>query len=770
MFGKTLFRVGYNTTMTGIKININIKDATNMSSKIIYTYTDEAPLLATCSLLPIVKAFAAPAGIDIELKDISLASRVLTAFSDILPENQQVPDALAELGALTQHPDTNIIKLPNISASIPQLKEVISELQGQGYAIPDYPEDPKTDEESNTQAKYSKTLGSAVNPVLREGNSDRRAPAAVKAFAKKNPHSMGRWSQASRTHVSHMHSGDFYASEKCMTMDKACDVKIEFVAKEDGAVTVLKEKTSLQVGEIIDSMFMSKKVLCEFLEQEMEDARATGVMFSFHVKATMMKVSHPIVFGHAVKIYYKDLFTKHAETFEKIGVNANDGVSSIYDKVKQLPESWREEILADLHACYETRPELAMVDSAKGISNLHTPNEVIVDASMPAMIRSGGKMWGPDGKLKDTKAVMPESTFARIYQEIINFCKTHGAFDPKTMGTVPNVGLMAQKAEEYGSHDKTFEVQGDGSIRIVDDEGKVLLTMDVEEGDIWRMCQVKDAPIQDWVKLAVTRARLSNTPAVFWLDEYRPHEAELIKKVRLYLKDHELTGLDIQIMSQTRAMRYTLERILRGGDTISVTGNILRDYLTDLFPILELGTSAKMLSIVPLMKGGGLFETGAGGSAPKHVKQLVEENHLRWDSLGEFLALSASFEDLGIKQDNSKAKLLAKTLDQATAELLDNGKSPSRKTGELDNRGSHFYLALYWAKALAEQTEDTELQNRFAPLAQSLIENESAIVSDLTTDQWHSVDIGGYYNADKKKISEIMRPSKCFNDVLAAFK
>jgi len=754
--------------MTGIKINI--KDATNMSSKIIYTYTDEAPLLATCSLLPIVKAFAAPAGIDIELKDISLASRVLTAFSDILPENQQVPDALAELGALTQHPDTNIIKLPNISASIPQLKEVINELQGQGFAIPDFPEDPKTDEEIRNQAKYSKTLGSAVNPVLREGNSDRRAPAAVKAFAKKNPHSMGKWSQASRTHVSHMHSGDFYASEKCMTMDKACDVKIEFVAKEDGAVTVLKEKTSLQVGEIIDSMFMSKKVLCEFLEQEMEDARATGVMFSFHVKATMMKVSHPIVFGHAVKIYYKDLFTKHAETFEKIGVNANDGVSSIYDKVKQLPESWREEILADLHACYETRPELAMVDSAKGISNLHTPNEVIVDASMPAMIRSGGKMWGPDGKLKDTKAVMPESTFARIYQEIINFCKTHGAFDPKTMGTVPNVGLMAQKAEEYGSHDKTFEVQGDGSIRIVDDEGKVLLTMDVEEGDIWRMCQVKDAPIQDWVKLAVTRARLSNTPAVFWLDEYRPHEAELIKKVRLYLKDHDLTGLDIQIMSQTRAMRYTLERILRGGDTISVTGNILRDYLTDLFPILELGTSAKMLSIVPLMQGGGLFETGAGGSAPKHVKQLVEENHLRWDSLGEFLALSASFEDLGIKQNNAKAKLLAKTLDQATAELLDNGKSPSRKTGELDNRGSHFYLALYWAKALAEQTEDTELQNQFSPLAQSLIENESAIVSDLTTDQWHSVDIGGYYNADKKKISEIMRPSKCFNDVLAAFK
>ena len=581
---------------------------------------------------------------------------------------------------------------------------------------------------------------------------------------------MGKWSQASRTHVSHMDTGDFYASEKCMTMDKACDVKIEFVAKEDGAITVLKEKTSLQAGEIIDSMFMSKKALCEYLEEEMEDARETGVMFSFHVKATMMKVSHPIVFGHAVKVYYKDLFTKHAETFEKLGVNANDGVSSIFEKIKQLPESWREEILADLHACYETRPELAMVDSAKGISNLHTPNEVIVDASMPAMIRAGGKMWGPDGKLKDTKAVMPESTFARIYQEIINFCKTHGAFDPRTMGTVPNVGLMAQKAEEYGSHDKTFEAQGDGCIRIVDDEGKTLLTMDVEEGDIWRMCQVKDAPIQDWVKLAVNRAKLSDTPAVFWLDEFRPHEAELIKKVNLYLKDHDLTGLDIQIMSQTRAMRYTLERILRGGDTISVTGNILRDYLTDLFPILELGTSAKMLSIVPLMAGGGLFETGAGGSAPKHVKQLIEENHLRWDSLGEFLAISASLEDLGIKQNSAKAILLAKTLDQATAELLENGKSPSRKTGELDNRGSHFYLALYWAKALAEQTEDTELQHHFAPLAQSLTENEAVIVSDLTTDQWHSVDIGGYYKADAKKIIEIMRPSKCFNDVLAAFK
>ncbi|HIF17599.1 MAG TPA: NADP-dependent isocitrate dehydrogenase [Cycloclasticus sp.] len=738
-----------------------------MSSKIIYTLTDEAPLLATCSLLPIIKRFAAAADIDVELKNISLATRMLSAFSDKLPADQQVEDALAELGCLTQDPNTNIIKLPNISASIPQLKDAISELQEKGYAIPNYPEDPQTDEEKDDLARYAKTLGSAVNPVLREGNSDRRAPPAVKAYARKNPHSMGRWSQASRTHVSHMHFGDFYAGEKSLTLDKACDVKIEFVAK-DGAVTVLKEQVSLLKGEIIDSMFMSKKELCKFLEEEMNDSKETGVMFSFHVKATMMKVSHPIVFGHAVKIYYKDMFEKHSELFDKLGVNANDGLSSVYDHIENLPASIKEEILADMHACYENRPELAMVDSAKGISNLHTPNEVIVDASMPAMIRAGGKMWGPNGKLQDTKAVMPESTFARIYQEIINFCKTHGAFDPATMGSVPNVGLMAQKAEEYGSHDKTFEVQGDGNIRIVDDEGVTLLDMDVEEGDIWRMCQVKDAPIQDWVKLAVTRSRLSKTPAVFWLDEYRPHEKELIKKVELYLQDHDLSGLDIKIKSQTRAMRYTLERILRGDDTISVTGNILRDYLTDLFPILELGTSAKMLSVVPLMKGGGLFETGAGGSAPKHVKQLVEENHLRWDSLGEFLALGASLEDLGIKQENTKALILAKTLDQATSELLDNGKSPSRKTGELDNRGSHFYLALYWATALADQTEDAELQAHFKPLAKLLSDNEEAIVNDLTTDQWHSVDIGGYYLADKAKTVAIMRPSKIFNDALTS--
>ena len=729
-------------------------------SKIIYTLTDEAPLLATASFLPIVEAFAGAAGIDVEVSDISLASRVLATFADQLPDDQKVPDALSELGRLTQNPETNIIKLPNISASVPQLKAIINELQGKGFDIPNYPEDPQTDEEKALQQKYGKVLGSAVNPVLREGNSDRRAPKAVKEYAKKNPHSMGKWSQASRTHVSHMRSGDFYSSEKSLTLDKACKVNIEFVAK-NGEVTVLKKGLALQEGEIIDSMFMSKKQLCAYLEDEMNDAKETGVMFSFHVKATMMKVSHPIVFGHAVKVYYKDLFEKHGKLFDELGVNPNDGLSSVYEHIEKLPASIKEEILSDMHACYEKRPELAMVDSAKGISNLHTPNEVIVDASMPAMIRAGGKMWGPDGKMKDTKAVMPESTFARIYQEIINFCKTHGEFDPTTMGTVPNVGLMAQKAEEYGSHDKTFEMKADGSTRIVDEEGNVLLEMDVEEGDIWRMCQVKDAPIQDWVKLAVKRARLSNTPAVFWLDKYRPHENELIKKVEKYLKDHDLTGVDIKIKSQTRAMRYTLERILRGKDTISVTGNILRDYLTDLFPILELGTSAKMLSIVPLM---------AGGSAPKHVKQLIEENHLRWDSLGEFLALCASLEHTAISDGNAKAAVLAKTLDEATAKLLDTGKSPSRKTGELDNRGSHFYLALYWAQALAEQTEDEALQTHFQPLAASLTENEEKIVGTLTTEQWHAVDIGGYYKPDVDKVREVMRPSKIFNEALASLK
>ena len=737
-------------------------------SKIIYTLTDEAPLLATASLLPVIKTFAAPAGIDVVTSDVSVAARILAEFSDRLTPEQQVPDNLAELGRLTQFPDTNIIKLPNISASVPQLVAAIRELQSHGYNLPDFPDDPKTDEDKAVLARYSKALGSAVNPVLREGNSDRRAPAAVKRNARKNPHSMSKWSPASRTHVSHMHGGDFYAGEKSMTLTAARDVKMDLVTKS-GQTLLLKKKVALLEGEIIDSMFMSKKALLKFYEDEMEDARETGVMFSLHVKATMMKVSHPIVFGHAVRIFYKDAFAKHGALFDELGVNVNNGLSSIYDKIADLPTSQRDQIIKDLHACHEHRPELAMVDSAKGISNLHAPNDVIVDASMPAMIRLGGKMWGADGRPKDTKAVMPESTFARIYQEMINFCKTNGAFDPVTMGTVPNVGLMAQKAEEYGSHDKTFEIPEDGVARIVDiANGEVLLEQNVETGDIWRMCQVKDAPIRDWVKLAVNRARLSGMPAVFWLDEYRPHEAELIKKVKTYLKDYDTKGLDIQIMSQVRAMRYTLERVIRGKDTISVTGNILRDYLTDLFPIMELGTSAKMLSIVPLMAGGAMFETGAGGSAPKHVKQLVEENHLRWDSLGEFLALAVSLEDLGIKSDNKKAKILAQTLDTATGSLLDNNKGPSTRAGELDNRGSHFYLAMYWAQALAEQTEDKDLQAHFAPLAKALTENEAKIVEELRVVQGQPVDIGGYYKPDFAKTEAVMRPSATFNAALEA--
>ena len=737
-------------------------------SKIIYTLTDEAPLLATASLLPVIQTFAKAAGIDVVTSDVSVAARVLAEFPDRLNEAQRVADNLAELGRLTQFPDTNIIKLPNISASVPQLVATIRELQAAGYDIPDFPEDPKTDEDKATLAKYSKVLGSAVNPVLREGNSDRRAPAAVKRNARKNPHSMSPWSPASRTHVSHMHGGDFYAGEKSMTLDKARDVQMDLVTTS-GKTIVLKKKVALLEAEVIDSMFMSKNALCKFYEEQMEDARETGVMFSLHVKATMMKVSHPIVFGHAVKIFYKDAFAKHGKLFEELGVNVNNGLSSIYSKIENLPTSQRDQIIKDLHACHEHRPELAMVDSAKGITNLHAPNDVIVDASMPAMIRQGGKMWGPDGRPKDTKAVMPESTFARIYQEMINFCKTNGAFNPATMGTVPNVGLMAQKAEEYGSHDKTFEIPEAGVARIVDlATGEVLLEQNVEQGDIWRMCQTKDAPIRDWVKLAVNRARLSGMPAVFWLDEYRPHEAELIKKVKTYLKDHDTKGLDIQIMSQVRAMRYTLERVIRGKDTISVTGNILRDYLTDLFPIMELGTSAKMLSIVPLMAGGAMFETGAGGSAPKHVKQLVEENHLRWDSLGEFLALAVSLEDLGQKTGNRKAAILAETLDTATGMLLDNGKGPSTRTGELDNRGSHFYLALYWAQALAAQTEDKDLQAHFAPLAESLSKNEQKIVEELKTVQGQAVDIGGYYRPDPAKTAAVMRPSATFNAALEA--
>ena len=737
-------------------------------SKIIYTLTDEAPLLATSAFLPVIRTFTAPAGVDIQTSDISVAARILGEFPDCLSDAQRVPDNLAELGRLTHLPDTNIIKLPNISASVPQLVAAIKELQSRGYKVPDFPEEPKTDEEKAIRQRYSKCLGSAVNPVLREGNSDRRAPAAVKNYARKHPHSMGEWSMASRTHVATMKQGDFYHGEKSMTLDHACDVKMDLVTKS-GRTIVLKPKVSLLAGEIIDSMFMSKKALCDYYEEQMDDAYRTGLMLSLHVKATMMKVSHPIVFGHAVKVFYKDAFAKHAKLFEELGVNVNNGLVNLEEKLQTLPEAKREEVRRDLHACHEHRPQLAMVDPARGISNLHAPNDVIVDASMPAMIRLGGKMRDAAGSLQDTKALLPESTFARIYQEVINFCKTNGNFDPATMGTVPNVGLMAQQAEEYGSHDKTFEIPEAGEARIVDfATGKVLLAQHVEEGDIWRMCQVKDAAIRDWVKLAVTRTRNSGMAAVFWLDAYRPHEAELIKKVSKYLKDHDTTGLDIQIMSQVRAMRYTLERVVRGIDTISVTGNILRDYLTDLFPIMELGTSAKMLSIVPLMAGGGMYETGAGGSAPRHVKQLVEENHLRWDSLGEFLALAVSLEELGIKTGNEKAKILAKTLDAATGSLLDNNKNPSPKTGELDNRGSQFYLAMYWAQALAAQTEDAALAALFAPLAKQLTENEKAILGELSGVQGKPVDIGGYYRPDFGGLSAVMCPSQTLNDALAA--
>jgi isocitrate dehydrogenase len=736
-----------------------------VNPRIVYTLTDEAPYLATYSLLPIIQTFVSPANIDVVASDISLATRILAEFPDYLTEKQRVPNNLAELGRLTLQPDANIIKLPNISASVPQLVAAVRELQSRGFAIPDYPEDPKTDADRTLVKRFSKALGSAVNPVLREGNSDRRAPAAVKRYARKNPHSMSEWNPASRTHVSHMRGGDFYHGEKSLTLTHACHVRMDLVTRS-GKSIVLRPDVPLLEGEIIDSMYMSRKALCDFFERELEHARKNDLLFSLHVKATMMKVSDPIVFGHAVKVFYKDLFAKHGKLFAELGVNVNNGFSNVLEKIKTLPEARRAEIEADIKACEAVRPRLAMVDSAKGITNLHAPNDVIVDASMPAMIRAGGMMWGPDGKMYETKAVIPESTFARIYQEVINFCKTNGAFDPRTMGTVPNVGLMAQQAEEYGSHDKTFEIPEDGVARIVDDQGKVLLEQNVETGDIWRMCQTKDAAIRDWVKLAVTRARQSNTPAVFWLDEYRPHENELIKKVRRYLKDHDTAGLDIQIMSQVRSMRFTLERVIRGKDTISVTGNILRDYLTDLFPIMELGTSAKMLSIVPLMAGGSMFETGAGGSAPKHVKQFQEENHLRWDSLGEFLALAVSLEDLGIKTGNNKAKVLAKALDEATEKLLDNRKSPSARAGELDNRGSHFYLALYWAQSLTEQNEDRELQTYFAPLARSLAAKETQILAELATVQGKPADMGGYYAPLPERITALMRPSATFNAAL----
>ncbi|OBI12650.1 isocitrate dehydrogenase, NADP-dependent [Mycobacterium sp. E2462] len=734
---------------------------------VIYTLTDEAPLLATYAFLPVVRAFAEPAGITIKTSDISVAARILAEFPEDLTEEQRVPDNLGELGRLTQDADTNIIKLPNISASVPQLTAAIKELQGKGFKIPDFPHNPKTDEEKEIRNRYAKCLGSAVNPVLRQGNSDRRAPKAVKEYARKHPHSMGEWSQASRTHVATMKHGDFYHGEKSMTLDRARNVKMVLETKS-GNTLVLKEKVALQDGDVIDSMFMSKKALIDFYEEQIEDAYETGVMFSLHVKATMMKVSHPIVFGHAVKVFYKDAFAKHQALFDELGVNVNNGLVDLYNKIESLPASQHDEIIRDLHACHEHRPELAMVDSAKGITNFHSPSDVIVDASMPAMIRAGGKMYGADGRQKDTKAVNPESTFSRIYQEIINFCKTHGAFDPTTMGTVPNVGLMAQQAEEYGSHDKTFEIPEDGVANIVDlDSGEVLLTQNVEEGDIWRMPVVTDAAIRDWVKLAVTRARNSGMTVVFWLDTERPHEAELRKKVKAYLKEHDTEGLEIQIMPQVWAMRYTIERVVRGQDTIAATGNILRDYLTDLFPILELGTSAKMLSIVPLMAGGGMYETGAGGSAPKHVHQLVEENHLRWDSLGEYLALGACFEDIGIKTHNERAKILGKTLDSAIGKLLENNKGPSRKTGELDNRGSQFYLALYWAQELAAQSDDEKLRERFAALADTLGKNEDTIVAELAEAQGEAVDIGGYYYPDAEKTTAVMRPSKTFNEALS---
>jgi isocitrate dehydrogenase len=735
---------------------------------IIYTLTDEAPLLATYGFLPIIRTFAEPAGINVETSDISVAARILAEFSDHLTEEQRVPDNLRELGRLTQDPETNIIKLPNISASVPQLAAAIKELQEKGYAVPDYPAQPKNDEEKELKERYGKVLGSAVNPVLREGNSDRRAPNAVKEYARRHPHSMAEFSQASRTHVATMKHGDFYHGEKSMTLDRARNVRMELVTK-GGETIVLKPETKLDDGDVIDSMFMSKKALCDFYEAEMDDAYKTGVMFSLHVKATMMKVSHPIVFGHCVKVFYKDAFAKHQDVLDELGVNVNNGMVDLYSKIEALPSFQREQIIKDIHDVHEHRPELAMVDSAKGITNFHSPSDVIVDASMPAMIRLGGKMYGADGRTKDTKAVNPESTFSRIYQEIINFCKTHGQFDPTTMGTVPNVGLMAQQAEEYGSHDKTFEIPEDGVANIVDiDSGEVLLTQNVEAGDIWRMPVTKDAAIRDWVKLAVTRSRASGMTVVFWLDTERPHEAELRKKVKAYLEDHDTEGLEIQIMPQVWAMRYTLERVIRGQDTIAATGNILRDYLTDLFPILELGTSAKMLSIVPLMAGGGMYETGAGGSAPKHVHQLVEENHLRWDSLGEFLALGACFEDLGDKTGNKRAALLGTTLDAAIGKLLENDNGPSRKTGELDNRGSQFYLAMYWAAELAAQTEDQELADHFAGLAKALAENEETIVSELAEVQGESVDIGGYYYPDTEKTTAVMRPSMTLNETLEA--
>ena len=737
------------------------------TSKIIYTKTDEAPALATCSLLPIINAFTVPSGIAVETRDISLAGRIIANFPDNLTADQKIPDELTALGELAKTPEANIIKLPNISASIPQLKAAIKELQDHGFKVPDYPEDPKNDAEKEIKTRYAKVLGSAVNPVLREGNSDRRAAVAVKEYAKKNPHKMAAWSPDSKTHVASMSSGDFFSNEKSTTIAKATDARIEFVGHFQ-KITVLKEKLPLEADEVIDATFMSKTALTTFLEFQMKDAKENGVLFSLHMKATMMKVSDPIIFGHCVKLFYKDIIAKHAAVINELGVNFNNGLGDLYAKIQSLPEDKITEIEADIQEVYKNRPETAMVNSDKGITNLHVPSDIIIDASMPPMIRDGGKMWGPNGKPKDTKAVIPDHSYANLYQETIDNCKTHGALDPSTMGTVPNVGLMAKKAEEYGSHDKTFESPGSGKIRIIDSSGNVIHEHCVQEGDIWRACQVKDAPIQDWVKLAVTRARATGAPAVFWLDKTRPHDAQLIKKVNKYLPNHDTNGLDIQIMSVAEAAKLSVERMREGKDTISVTGNVLRDYNTDLFPILELNTSAKMLSIVPLMNGGGLFETGAGGSAPKHVQQFQEEGHLRWDSLGEFLALAESLEHLGNTTGDEKAKIFAKTLGEANCKFLESNKSPSRKVNELDNRGSHFYLTLYWAQALARQTEDTELQARFSKLAKELGDNEAKIVDELNAAQGKAVDMGGYYQPDNEKTSKAMRPSSTFKKALNA--
>ena len=735
------------------------------AAKIIYTRTDEAPALATYSFLPIVQAFAAPAQVALETRDISLSHRTLALFPDFLTEEQRVSDDLKYLGELVTKPEANIIKLPNISASVPQLVAAIKELQEKGYAIPDYPENPKTDKEKEIRSRYDKLKGSAVNPVLREGNSDRRAPNAVKNFAKKNPHRMGAWSKDSKSHVATMSANDFAHNEQSVTVDKKGAVKIVLKTKA-GKEIVLKENTPLLAGEIIDGTFMSKKALISFFEEQLKDSKDLGVLFSLHMKATMMKVSDPVIFGHAVRVFFKDIFDTYGKELENIGVDLTNGFGDLLANIKKLPQDKQDQILADIEKIYQKNPDVAMVNSDRGITNLHVPSDVIIDASMPSMIRNSGKMWDKNGDLKDAKAIIPDSSYASVYQATIDFCKENGAFDPTTMGTVPNVGLMAQKAEEYGSHDKTFIISEAGTVQVIDQDGKVLMEHDVEEGDIWRMCQAKDLPIQDWIKLAVNRARATNTPAIFWLDKNRAHDRELIKKVEKYLPEHNTEGLEIKIMSVEDATHYTLQRIKEGKDTISVTGNVLRDYLTDLFPILELGTSAKMLSIVPLMNGGGLFETGAGGSAPKHVEQFVEEGHLRWDSLGEFLALAVSLEHIGNVYNNPKALVLGEALDQATEKYLDNSKSPSRKVNELDNRGSHFYLAMYWAEALAAQTKDADLQKAFAPIAKEMANKEEAIVKELNDAQGSKVDIDGYYIPDFDKTSAAMRPSKTLNTIL----